>query len=191
MKKRTRFHPTPIFATVLTILGLCAGARATDVPTRGPVINIVEWDGGELPPVYEHSDQLPLTVEDILNLSRNDFSPKGITRMVEERRFVGNASAGGVDLLIGSSLGAQGELVFSISCPDGMTMGIDETRDNTCVFEFQPISGPLLKNLMSIAYLCNSTVIENDGPVGNETDLSGLIFVLWLSVAGTCDDFVG
>ncbi len=113
MKKRARFHPTPIFAAVLTILGLCAGARAADIPTRGPVINIVEWDGGELPPVYERSDQLPLTVEDILNLSRNDFTPGGIARMVEERRFVGNASAGALIEL--KKAGVTPEVIQAIS----------------------------------------------------------------------------
>lgn len=74
-------------------LFLPGAARAGDVPTRGAVVNIVKWDGGELPPVYERSSQLPLTRNDILNLSHNGFAPEAIVRMVRERRFVGNASA--------------------------------------------------------------------------------------------------
>ncbi len=67
---------------------------AADIPTRGAVVNIVTWDGRNLPPVYERSDQLPLTLEDVVNLSRNDFDDEAIRRMVQERRFAGDASAG-------------------------------------------------------------------------------------------------
>jgi hypothetical protein len=59
-------------------------------------VNIVEWDGGELPPVYERSDQLPLTREDIIDLSSSDFASDQIARMVVERRFVGDATAEGL-----------------------------------------------------------------------------------------------
>lgn len=108
-----RFRSTPIFAAVLILLGLCAAAHAADVPTRGPVVNIVEWDGGALPPVYERSDQLPLTREDILNLSRNDFTPEGIVRMVEERRFVGDASPGALIQL--KKAGITPEVIQAVS----------------------------------------------------------------------------
>ncbi len=77
----------------LALAGWSQGGWAADIPTRGAVINIVTWDGKNLPPIYERSDQLPLTLEDVINLSRNDFGDEAISRMVRERRFAGNASA--------------------------------------------------------------------------------------------------
>ena len=78
----------------LILVGWGSDGPAADVPTRGEVINIVAWDGRNLPPVYERSSQPPLTSEDVVNLSRNDFDDIAISRMVRERRFAGNASAG-------------------------------------------------------------------------------------------------
>ncbi len=77
----------------LFLAGWGAEGQAADIPTRGAVINIVTWDGKNLPPIYERSDQLPLDLEDVINLSRNDFDDEAISRMVRERRFAGNASA--------------------------------------------------------------------------------------------------
>lgn len=78
----------------LALAGWSQGGWTAEIPTRGAVINIVTWDGKNLPPIYERSDQLPLTLEDVINLSRNDFADEAISRMVRERRFAGNASAG-------------------------------------------------------------------------------------------------
>ena len=77
----------------LALAGWSQAGWAADVPTRGDVINIVTWDGKNLPAIYERSDQLPLTMDDVINLSRNDFDDVAISRMVRERRFAGNASA--------------------------------------------------------------------------------------------------
>ena len=41
----------------------------------GIVVNLVEWDGGELPAVYERTDQLPFTREDLWQLVQSDFNP--------------------------------------------------------------------------------------------------------------------
>ena len=65
-------------------------------PTRGIVVNLVEWDGGELPAVYERTDQLPFTREDLLQLVQSDFKPDQIAQMVSERRYAGDASAEGL-----------------------------------------------------------------------------------------------
>ncbi|MDE3257306.1 MAG: hypothetical protein OYM47_05690 [Gemmatimonadota bacterium] len=78
----------------LILAGWSQTVWAADIPTRGAVVNIVTWDGRNLPPIYERSDQLPLTLEDVVNLSRNDFDDEAIRRMVQERRFAGDASAG-------------------------------------------------------------------------------------------------
>ena len=43
-----------------------AATAKTDLPpTRGAVINLVEWDGGELPAVYERTEQPPFTRDDL------------------------------------------------------------------------------------------------------------------------------
>ena len=101
------------FIAGLAAVGMCAESWAADIPTRGPVINIVEWDAKDLPPVYERSDQLPLSKEDIVDLSKNDFAPDDIARMIQERRFVGAASASAlIDL---KQQGANPEVIRAVS----------------------------------------------------------------------------
>ncbi|MDA0748473.1 MAG: hypothetical protein O2954_18295 [bacterium] len=75
----------------LSILGAPGISTAADIPS--PVVNIVRWDSKDLPPVYERSEQLPLTREDLLTLSRNEFSPETLARMVRQRHYTGDASA--------------------------------------------------------------------------------------------------
>lgn len=65
-------------------------------PTRGIVVNLVEWDGGELPAVYERTAQLPFTREDVLQLVQSGFEPDQIALMISERRYAGDASAEGL-----------------------------------------------------------------------------------------------
>ena len=113
MRKSTPYPFAVLFAVVLAIVGLRVQNADADVPTRGPVINIVDWDGGDLPPVYERSDQLPLTREDIVNLSQNDFAPSEIARMIQERRYVGDASAEGlIDL---KKAGVDAQVIQAVS----------------------------------------------------------------------------
>ena len=108
---------TRCFASALALAVVPAAVHATqptrDIPTRGVVVNIVEWDGGELPPVYERSDQLPLTRNDIVKLTQNGFDPEDIARMVTERRFVGDAAA---DALIDlKRAGVDPEVIQAVS----------------------------------------------------------------------------
>ena len=100
-------------AALLALLLPIPVSPATDVPTRGSVVNIVEWDGGQLPQIYERSSQLPLTNEDILQLSQNDFSPGTIAQMIQERRYAGDASASA--LVEMRSAGVAPEVVQAIS----------------------------------------------------------------------------
>lgn len=86
-------------ALIITLSLLLYGTPAISAdlpPTRGEVINIVQWDGGALPPIYERSNQLPFTREDLKQLAQNDFPAGQIAQMVAERRFVGDASADGL-----------------------------------------------------------------------------------------------
>ncbi|MFT5377164.1 MAG: hypothetical protein ACI906_004002 [Candidatus Latescibacterota bacterium] len=64
---------------------------------RGQIVNIVDWDGGQLPQRYQRSQQLPLSLEDIKKLSANKFSDATIIKMLEQRRCACDAS---VDALV-------------------------------------------------------------------------------------------
>ena len=73
------------------------GGPAGSVLDDGLIYNIVEWDGGQLPAVYERSDQLPMTLADVRKLSASKFSEAAITKILEERRCACDAS---VDALV-------------------------------------------------------------------------------------------
>lgn len=55
-------------------------------------VNIIEWDGRDLPDVYQRSQQLPLGLEDIKSLSSKEFKDATIIKMLEERRCACDAS---------------------------------------------------------------------------------------------------
>ncbi|MBF5044333.1 hypothetical protein FGE12_18185 [Aggregicoccus sp. 17bor-14] len=59
-------------------------------------INIVQWDANALPPIYERSDQLPLTDEEVAKLSRAGFGVPQLVKMIEQRRCACDASADGL-----------------------------------------------------------------------------------------------
>jgi len=82
-------------------------------PTRGEVINIVEWDGGELPKVYERSEQLPFTQTDVTRLVASGFDAAQIALMIAERRYVGDASANGLITL--KENGVSPEIIQAVS----------------------------------------------------------------------------
>ncbi len=85
-----------LYLTVILAIS-SAGATTSDLPpTRGAVINLVEWDGGELPAVYERSDQPPFTRDDLMRLVLSDFEPEQLAQMIAERRYAGDASADGL-----------------------------------------------------------------------------------------------
>lgn len=58
--------------------------------------NIIQWDPNQLPRIYERSDQLPLTDEELTKLSQAGFEPAQIVKMIEERRCACDASADGL-----------------------------------------------------------------------------------------------
>jgi hypothetical protein len=92
-------------ARMLAVLALLAApavwaqhlAPASDtVLERGEIFNIIDWDGGKLPPLYERSDQLPLSLGDIRKLSDGGFGTEDIVKMVQERRCACDVSADGL-----------------------------------------------------------------------------------------------
>jgi hypothetical protein len=72
-------------------------ASGVDPLLSGQIVNIVDWDGGQLPKRYERSQQLPMQPDDIRKLSASKFSDASIIKMLEERRCACDAS---VDALI-------------------------------------------------------------------------------------------
>ena len=73
------------------------GGPAASVLEDGLVFNIVDWDGGKLPKVYERSAQLPLSLKDVSKLAAGKFGDEAIIRMLQERRCACDAS---VDALL-------------------------------------------------------------------------------------------
>ncbi|MFN7130844.1 MAG: hypothetical protein ACK4N5_02100, partial [Myxococcales bacterium] len=59
-------------------------------------INVLQWDPNALPRIFQRSDQLPLTDEEITRLSKAGFEPAQIVKMIEERRCACDASADGL-----------------------------------------------------------------------------------------------
>jgi hypothetical protein len=86
-------------AALAQTAGPAGPAGATrDLLDQGYLFNIIKWDSNQLPRVYERSEQLPLTLEDVSKLSDSRFGPEVIIKMIEERRCACDAS---VDALIG------------------------------------------------------------------------------------------
>ncbi len=59
-------------------------------------INLLEWSSNQLPRLYERSDQLPLTDEEVAKLSKAGFTPAQLVKILEERRCACDASADGL-----------------------------------------------------------------------------------------------
>jgi len=99
-------------ATAQSPTGDLAGA-ARGVLEAGYVFNIVDWDGGDLPRVYERSEQLPLTLDGIRTLSASGFADSTIVKMVEERRCACDAS---VEALVAlKELGVKETVIQAVS----------------------------------------------------------------------------
>ena len=92
----------PLTLSLSMLLMLVTAARqtmASDALPPGATFNIVQWEGGALPPRYERTDQVPLTAGDLVQLTRGGFEPGQMVRMLQERRFAGDASAPGLSSL--------------------------------------------------------------------------------------------
>ncbi len=90
-----------------------SGVSAQSVLEEGYVFNIIDWDGRELPPLYERSEQLPLTLEDVRKLSENKFATEVIVKMIQERRCACDAS---VDALVElKKAGVDAEVIQAVS----------------------------------------------------------------------------
>jgi hypothetical protein len=59
-------------------------------------INILHWDSNQLPRIYQRSDQLPLTDDEVAKLAQGGFDTAQLVKMIEERRCACDASAEGL-----------------------------------------------------------------------------------------------
>ena len=83
-------------------------------PAEGePRINIISWDANALPRIYQRSDQLPLTDDDLVKLSKAGFATPQLVKMIEERRCACDASADGLIRL--KQQGVPPEVISAVS----------------------------------------------------------------------------
>ncbi len=59
-------------------------------------VNIVSWDGRDMPRVFERSEQPPLNDDDLVKLAGAGFDSKDLIKMIEERRCACDVSADGM-----------------------------------------------------------------------------------------------
>ena len=85
----TQSPPAP--ATPATLAALPPPAP----PSQAPV-NLAQWDSNSLPPVYERSDQPPLTDQDVSKLAQAGFPPDQQVRLIAERQCACDASPEGL-----------------------------------------------------------------------------------------------
>ena len=76
-------------------------------------VNIIHWDANALPRIFQRSDQLPLTDEELVKLSTGGFGPQQLVRIIEERRCACDASADGLIRL--KQRGVPPEVISAVS----------------------------------------------------------------------------
>ena len=86
---------------LVALLGQIGTAPPPPVPqfpsTGGQqATNLAQWDANALPPVYERSEQAPLTDAEIVKMVQSGFPPDQLVRLIEERRCACDASAEGL-----------------------------------------------------------------------------------------------
>ncbi|MDY7228579.1 hypothetical protein [Hyalangium rubrum] len=113
-------------------------ARGTTAPVfpfpTGEVqtINLIEWNSNQLPRLYERSDQLPLTDEEVAKLSKAGFTSAQLVKMIEERRCACDASADGLIRLKQAGVNADVLSALSLhSLPPNRMLNLLVTLDFT------------------------------------------------------------
>ena len=119
-------------------LSVCAQQPAPASPGQVPkkvldegyLFNIVDWDGGQLPKLYERSDQLPLQLDEVRQLSASKFSDAAIIKMLEERRCACDVSVGS---LVGLKQAGVSEAVIAAlslhALPPNRSLNLNITID--------------------------------------------------------------
>lgn len=169
-----------LFALWTLLVALSPARAQTVVPTDGTsanvlkdgyVFNIVEWDGGELPRLYERSDQLPLTLPDLQKLLDSKFASDVIVKMLEERRCACDASA---DALIAlKNAGATDDLIKAVSLH---ALPPNRSVDLTLTLDFEGLGGGVSPSTQSRKGYLYLIVPDGDRErvfVGNLADILG------------------
>lgn len=115
---RTALLTALLIGSAALAQGRTSDARGTPVGLPFPTgqtqtINIVDWGQNQLPKVYERSDQLPLTNEDLAKMSAAGFEAPQLVKMIEERRCACDASADGLIAL--KKAGVAKEVLSAVS----------------------------------------------------------------------------
>lgn len=76
-------------------------------------VNILHWDTNQLPKIYERSEQLPLTGQEVVKLAKAGFDTADLVKMVEERHCACDASADGLIRL--KKAGVSKKVISAIS----------------------------------------------------------------------------
>ena len=98
----------------LFLAAALAAAPVLPFPTgSSQTVNLIQWDANQLPKIYERSEQLPLTDEEVAKLSKAGFAPDKIVKMLEERHCACDASADGLIKLKQS--GAHPDVLSAVS----------------------------------------------------------------------------
>ena len=93
--------------------GQVSGLPTAHFPAQTQTMNVVNWDSNSLPRIFQRSDQLPLTDEDIEKLATAGFDRSELVKMIEQRRCACDASADGLIRL--KKRGVPDEVISAIS----------------------------------------------------------------------------
>lgn len=93
--------------------GQVSGLPTASFPGQTQTVNVANWDANSLPRIFQRSDQLPLTDEDIEKLAKEGFDSAELVKMIEQRRCACDASADGLIRLKKS--GVPKEVISAIS----------------------------------------------------------------------------
>lgn len=123
-----------------------AGGSRTLPP--GYVFNIVDWEGGRLPPLYERSDQLPMSLDDIVSLTEAKFSDGMILKMLEERRCACDASVASLVRLKKAGVGEKVIQAMSLHA-----LRPNRSLDLAIHMDFEGLGGAAVSTRAHRAYL--------------------------------------
>ena len=70
----------------------------------GPAINGVQWSAADVPKLVQRSEQLPLTDDELVKLTRAGFAADKLVLLIEQRRCACDASADGLIKLKGQGV---------------------------------------------------------------------------------------
>ncbi len=86
----------PVLLMVLTQVAPSLPRPPAFPQGRVETINVVSWNSNDLPKVFERSEQLPLSDDELVKLAKAGFDAADMVKMIQERRCACDASADGL-----------------------------------------------------------------------------------------------